>query len=514
MLQDALTTPSDTELSADVCIVGGGPAGMTLATEFASHGQRAIVLESGGLVAEPDAQDLNDGRVVGMDYAGLQPTRHRQVGGTANTWNTPLADSIGAKYVPLDPADVAHGSGDAFTDWPFDLAHLRPYYERAQALCGLGPFDYTGARWCDAGDTFSLPDERLRRSVYQFGPADVFTAILPERMGASDTVTLLYHATACGLRFDGPRDTVSSIEVTTLAGGRFRIHARVFVLAAGAVENARLLLLSREPGQDAPGDGNGWVGRCFMEHPRDQALRLIPDRAEVYRQAAFYDRHEGMDGTTVAGRIAVEPPVGDGNGDAGKPPSASISLLPLPRAPTVGERLLRRAVRHLPRCFQRHPPSGYGWSRLADPERFFRGFQLLVNLEQRPEPENRLVLGRDVDRLGLSRVELHWQWRPEDQASLERLRDSIEGALEAAGIGRVERSPDAAPDLNAHHHAGTTRMHRDPRYGVVDGDTRVHGVDNLYVTGASVFPTAGFANPTLTIVALALRLGDHLRNRL
>lgn len=508
MLQDALTSPGEADLHADVCIVGGGPAALALAAEFDAHGQRAIVLESGGLDAETDAQDLNDGRVFGADYAGLRHTRQRQVGGTANAWNTPLTDSVGAKYVPLDAADVARGAGDGYMDWPFDLDHLRPHYERAQALCGLGPFDYTGARWCDPRNTFALPDERLRRSVYQFGRADVFTAVLPERIRASDSVTLLYHATACLLHFDG--DTVASIEAATPAGERFRIRARVFVLAAGAVENARLLLLSREAGRDAPGDGSGWVGRCFLEHPRDSALCLIPERAEVYRQAAFYDRHEGKDGTTVAGRLAVEPRTDDGE----KQPNASISLLPLPKIPGIGERLLRRACRHLPHRFRRNPPTGYGWSRLANPERFFRGFQLLVNLEQRPEPENRLVLGRDVDRLGLRRVELHWQWRPADQARLERLRDSIAGALEATGIGRVERTPDAAPDLNAHHHAGTTRMHRDPRYGVVDGDTRVHGVDNLYVTGASVFPTAGFANPTLTIVALALRLGDHLRSRL
>jgi choline dehydrogenase-like flavoprotein len=135
-------------------------------------------------------------------------------------------------------------------------------------------------------------------------------------------------------------------------------------------------------------------------------------------------------------------------------------------------------------------------------------------LEQRPDPENRVVLARRRDCFGVPRAELHWRWRAEEQAALEKLRTFLAAELETAGLGRVEIRPGQRPDPNAHHHSGTTRMHEDPRYGVVDGDARVHGTDNLYVTGASVFPSAGFANPTLTIVALALRLADHLKQRI
>ena len=157
---------------------------------------------------------------------------------------------------------------------------------------------------------------------------------------------------------------------------------------------------------------------------------------------------------------------------------------------------------------------GYGWSALPDPAVVFEAFQVIVNLEQRPHPENRVVLAGTRDPLGVPRVELQWRWRAEEQAALERLRGALGGWLEDSGLGRVSIQAGARPDPNAHHQAGTTRMHPDPRHGVVDPDGRVHGTDNLYVTGASVFPTAGFANPTLTIVALALRLADHLKQRL
>jgi len=155
---------------------------------------------------------------------------------------------------------------------------------------------------------------------------------------------------------------------------------------------------------------------------------------------------------------------------------------------------------------------GYGWSGKRALE--CDAFQLLINVEQRPNPENRIVLSSDHDFFGVPRPVLHWRWRPEEQEQLERLRAVLTSGLEAARLGRVRFRAGSRPDPNSHHHAGTTRMHIDPRFGVVDADGRVHGMDNLYVTGGSAFPTAGFANPTLTIVALALRLAQHLSQRI
>jgi choline dehydrogenase-like flavoprotein len=156
------------------------------------------------------------------------------------------------------------------------------------------------------------------------------------------------------------------------------------------------------------------------------------------------------------------------------------------------------------------PSAGYGWSRYADLPSAFDGFRLLINLEQRPHPDNRVVLGQGTDALGVPVAHLHWRWRNEEQRELERVRSLVTGAIEAAGLGRVRLAGATTPDPNSHHHAGTTRMSEDPRDGVVDSTGRVHQLENLFVTGASVFPTAGFANPTLTIVALADRLAGHL----
>ena len=247
------------------------------------------------------------------------------------------------------------------------------------------------------------------------------------------------------------------------------------------------------------------------EHPRDYALTLIPRSTELFQQATFYDLHPARDGTIVGGRIALDSTI---IRNAGLP-NASITLMPRAKNPPARlPRIVSRFASYLYRFIGSEPQSGYGWSRKQNLSQIFDAFQLVINVEQRPNPENRVVLAQGRDLLGVPQVHLFWHWGDEEQANLERLRKVIASALEAGGLGRVEVSTGLRPDPNAHHHAGTTRMHADPRWGVVNADGRVHGTDNLYVTGASTLCRAGFANPTLTIVALALRLADHLKQTL
>jgi choline dehydrogenase-like flavoprotein len=283
------------------------------------------------------------------------------------------------------------------------------------------------------------------------------------------------------------------------------IAADVFVLAAGAVENARMLLmlLLHSETSGLIGAGHRWIGRCFMEHPRDTAMTLTPGGVDVIRHAGFYDAFTSSDGTTVIGRVAFEdgPPCGTDL------PNMSISLLPVERE-TGRFRVLWRRVLH------ERSVTAYGWSQQADPAAQIERFRLVVNLEQRPDPSNRVTLGSERDSLGQLRPTLHWRWGPSAQAQLERLREVVARAFEDAHVGQVTWQPGQPPDPNAHHHSGTTRMAADSEHGVVDVDARVFGCDNLYVTGASVMPTAGVANPALTIVALAARLAEHLRTRL
>lgn len=513
---DARGIPDGTVLDADLCIVGAGPAGLALAREFIGKKTTVLIVESGGARPDDALQQLNEGRVVGDPYAGLRRTRHRGVGGAANLWNTDLPGGRGAKYVPLDRDDFVARDGVARDAWPFDFPHLEPYYRRAQTVVGIGPFAYDATSWVDdAHPCLPLGGTRLSTAVYQFGLADLFTGSHPRAIAESDNVTVCAYATVCRLRTDGTGRKIVDAEARSVSGAHVRVRAAVFVLAAGAVENARLLLVSGDATSGGVGNRHGWVGRCFMEHPRDLALTLRPHSRDLFRHAAFYDVHPSRNGAVVMGRLALE----ERTTRDQDLPNASITLLPAARPPASPGGRAARLLAPLRRLAAGARGAAYasvphGWSRMPDLAVAFDAFQLLVNLEQRPHPDNRVVLSRGRDRLGTARVELRWRWRPDDQAGVERLRAVLAAELEAAGLGRIDIHRGLRPDPNAHHHAGTTRMHVDARWGVADGDGRVHDTDNLYVAGASVFPTAGFANPTLTIVALALRLADHLQRRL
>ena len=153
-----------------------------------------------------------------------------------------------------------------------------------------------------------------------------------------------------------------------------------------------------------------------------------------------------------------------------------------------------------------------GWSDLPDKPKEFGSFEVCHLVEQLPDPENRLTLAPEVDPLGRRKVKLDCRLREPDLAGFRRLVEIFGPEFRRAGLGRFEAFPPTNyTPSGSGHHCGTTRMDPDPRRGVVDIHGRVHGVSNLFVTGSSVFPTASYANPTLTIVALAIRLADQIR---
>lgn len=466
---DARQQPEGKELAGDICIIGAGPSGLTLAAALVESGQSIVLLESGSWKSDERTDRLNDGPTHGWPYAGLGRTRHRQIGGTPHHWNTWFEGKKYARYAPLDPVDLERPG------WPFGFDTLEPWYREAQRLCRLEPFGYEAHRALLNSGTPALTTR-----IYQYGPAEVFTLALPQQLREASNVILCHSATVCQLHAEAS-GRLARVEAKTLDGITLSVTAGTFVLAAGAVENARLLLSSL-------GNHSGWVGRCFMEHPRDRSITFRPS-SETRKHLDFYELHRSLEGAIITGRLALRPEVLRQR----SLPNASMTFLP-----TGGDGLL-------PRILQR--------VGLITRNRLSRSatVQVLINLEQLPHPDNRIVLSKELDELGVPRPELHWEWRTEEQEALHRLRTLIAGEL--GSIGSVQLDHSSHPDPNAHHHAGTTRMHADPAQGVVDSDGKVHGMANVFVTGSSILPSAGFANPALTIVALALRLADHLIRR-
>lgn len=489
---DAQAFTDGTTLDTDVCIVGAGPAGLVLAAELIGQRCDVILLESGAARPEAAILGLNDGDSVGDVYAGLGETRRRGIGGTSAAWNTTVARAPAAKFAPLDAADFEERPDRPYGGWPFGIAELRGDYERAQRICALGAFGYDAARWNETRRSpWPATGPNLVSRVYQLGSRDAFIAPLYAAIVRATNVRLCVHATALAIQPDGSRRRIGGITVGSPGGAPWTVRAKRVVLAAGAVENARMLLLA---GNDSP-----WVGRGFMEHPRDRALSLRSRDAALLERSSFYDLWRAANGSWVMGRLALE----NAALATGEVLNASATLFPRLRP---GARRLRAA---LPEPIaRRFPNESHGWSGRWSTRRASNGFTLLLNLEQTPHPENRVTLSQRRDAFGVPLPCLDWRWRDDDQRRLERLRSIVVTELDA--IGTITVDPEARLDPNAHHHSGTTRMHENPMHGVTDRHGRVHAMDNVYVAGASIFPTAGFANPVLTIVALALRLARHL----
>src|SRR3954470_11592968 len=233
----------------DVCIVGAGAAGITLALELEATGLRVCLLEAGGAVYEPETQRLFEGQVRGHNYPPLRDTRVGALGGSTTVW--------AGWCRPLEPID--------FDDWPFGLDELRPWYARAHEISGLAAFDYDPEHWADvlgsAGllqrdPTFS--NEIFHIQVQHFGDR------YRERLEHSKTIALVLHAPVTRLRMEGGACT--AVEIRTLNGNDFEIQADRFVLAGGGIENPRILLLSAEQPAAAPGNAGGLLGRYFADH--------------------------------------------------------------------------------------------------------------------------------------------------------------------------------------------------------------------------------------------------------
>ncbi len=498
-------------IETPLCIIGAGPAGLVIAASLAARGHEVMILESGHANADSEAQLLNQGEVIGDPYAGLAATRHRQVGGTTGVWNTPADGGAGAKYAPLDPCDLAPRWREAPDGWPFDFAVLAPYYRQARQWCGLGePAETLITSVTEPhglGDTYEAPRQPVRRAVYQIGSRAALIDPLRATIATSTTARLLTGSTVVHIEV---RRADVVLHVATAAGRRFRVQAQRAVLAAGAVENARLLLIAAADGSGVH-DTSGWMGRGFMEHPRDRTLSITPASTNTYAALHRYDVHRDHAGGLQLERLALCADVVQAvDATSARQPlllNASATLIPMLHSRA---RRARRMLHRLGAPTRWLPPDGHGWSAHHGPLQRFCGIGVLLNVEQPPHHDNAIVLSTTRDLHGTPRATLHWRWHAEDHERLITLRAVFAKAIDAMGIGKVQVGPDVPPDPNAHHHAGTTRMHRDPRHGVVDADGQLHGVPSLFVAGASTFPTAGYANPTLTIVALALRLADHL----
>lgn len=468
--------PDETPLSADVCIVGAGPAGLTLASELAAKGITSLLCEGGDLEYTSESQDCYAGETVGHDYHYLDAARLRFLGGTSNHWTGVCAD--------LEPEDLGPKPFAPQTGWPIDMAEFRPYITRARALLGLPPT--LMPRRIFEGE-FARLDVKVTRRLR-------FRDIYLDSLKTSERITTLLHANLTGVERDGTR--ITGVQVQSYSGRRVTLRARHFIIACGGIENARLLMHLNETHGTGFGAASGALGAYFTEHPHgklgeyvffdDDQLHFPRYGPRISRGWAHFAATEDFlnQNQCLNVRIKLVP-----YREEGKRQVVDDLLC---RAPKLAQRLRDDLV-----C----------------------AGEVGMVLEQVPLAENRVELGAERDRFGIRRPVLHWRVTAPDYQSIRAVATAFAKHLAEQDLGRMSISDwvfdptmEVAhnEDLTAYHHIGTTRMAATEAEGVTDPDCRVFGSENLFLAGSSVFPSAGHANPTAPIIALSLRLADHL----
>jgi choline dehydrogenase-like flavoprotein len=540
------------ELLADVCVIGGGPAGLALVFALLGTGLRVTLLEGGN---DREPQELRDIQLTGEEpyvQSSIHVTRAAYLGGTSGLWSYRMSNEDpegglrGCRYAPLDDIDFEHRAAVPHGGWPFGRAELDPWYAAAQPVCGLGRFDYTPEGWSRPGaQPLPLNQELTGTQMFQFAPSTAFTDDVLSALRADPNVQILTDANVTSLEpdagADGDTKRIGSVRFQRPDGSAGVVRARATVLAAGGIENSRLLLIGDQAVRGGLGNDHDQVGRYWMEHPQARGGMLIsPPEARLMSRLGLYDAHDA-EGTKVMAKLTVPQDTVRALGLI----STSVMLLPRDdvlarpafqaytelrspsgRASSRAHKLnlAGRLAIGVPdllkarKVVAKHPGLDHnGWT--ARPESAgLRVFEMAHQTEQTPDPDNRITLAPERDRYGRSIPKLHWRWSTEDRERLRRARDLYAQAFAEAGLGTViQRDWDQGrPRMvgGNHHHMGGTRISPTSRTGVVDADLKVHGVQNLFVTGSSVFPAGGSVNPTLTIVALSLRLADHVKRSL
>ncbi len=517
MIHDFQTYDGNGIIEYDICIVGAGAAGIAIGRDFFGRRERVVLLESGGLDYEDATQALYDGETSGVPYYELMDCRLRYFGGTVNHW--------GGMCSRLDPIDFQVRDWVPHSGWPVTFDELTPYYARTHPIFDLGDFNYDQAESSPAGITYlDLDPEFLVHKLWRYSvPPTNIAEKFQDEFRRRTNVDLMLHANLVEIETDDQARRVETLLVRSLTGKTARIRARVFVLAMGGIEIPRMLLASNRVMPMGLGNRHDLVGRYFMEHLRVTGGTIVfsGDWHKSYE-------HLPLDNGEIRSAIRPSPTM-----QAREKLLNSMTMfgeVDRIRWTSKGYGSLFVLKEHLLNGELPDDLSRELWNIITDVDGIVGGFfeksdfrtYITIEGEQAPNPESRITLIDQRDALGIPRIKLNWQLSPIDKRTIRRFVDTIARELGRLDSGRLKMADWLAdPDdlswtdelIGENHHIGTTRMADHPRRGVVDRNCRVFGIDNLYVASSSIFATSGCANPTMNLTAFALRLADHLKER-
>ncbi len=495
MFKDIKDLSFDKENSYDVCIVGSGPAGISVVKKLLNSKYKIALLESGGLYPEDDYQVLNEGKNSGPSFLSLDHSRMRSFGGAGLLWAGWCA--------PFESNEFEKKSFLNLSGWPISLKDLEIYYKEAAKILGISYDKFYDKKLI--GETtreknfkeFFRDESLLKATVFQVSSPENRNLAEKYRLDLenSNNTDVIFHSTVTNINLSDNGKDVDNVSISDLSGSRTNIKAKIFVLACGALENPRILLSSNKFYKNGIGNSEGLVGSCFMSHPG------INNVGEIYK----ISRGKCFNGPKKELNYKV-----------------SFEISPK-------ERFRQKILRHSlsiknSDLIKKSDYSNFflimkkTFCQIIGKKYFSNNWNLTVGLEQPPTSSNYLKLDNKTDQLGIPKINMYWN----KISSIERdtVIKSVDTMAKELGIlntGRIKLKEDLLSgkafniDDPINHHIGTTRMSDSYKTGVVDKNCKVFGLSNLYIAGSSVFATSSIVNPTYTIVALSLRLGEYLK---
>jgi choline dehydrogenase-like flavoprotein len=508
---DARQLDDNSVIEGDVCIIGAGAAGISIALEWMNTSFKVILLEGGGFEYDDKVQELYRGKTTGQRYYPLKSSRLHYFGGTTGHW--------GGGCSVFDPISFQKRDWVDYSGWPFTDKDLVPFYKRAHVNLDLGIYEFNLNYWQKKNPELIplLPNEDVFwNKLWRYSPPTRFGEKYKDTIVNAKNIHLYTYANVVDIQANENVSLINEVTVKNYARKKHKVKARYFILACCSIQNARLLLAANKQSPKGLGNDNDLVGRYFMEHAEVKAAELWLNELNALK---LYMRTPPNIKTELAMTATKQAEYRILNG--------IVSFTPLTLARKIPP-MIESWTKDDPREAMEYERIVYTIASGSRISRFFdsnkdKAYELIVRMEQSPNPLSRVTLDTEKDELGVPRAILNWAFTSLEKKSLRKIFEVLGQQVGLAGIGRIrlkeelqDERDESMPSSTSGgwHHMGTTRMNEDPKQGVVDANCKIHGIDNLFAAGSSCYPTGGAVNPTLTLVALSLRLSDHLKEKI
>lgn len=529
MIIDGRSVVEGETLDCNICIVGAGAAGITLAHELSNQDMKVLLLESGGLKYQKNIECLNKGEVDIKTHTPLEEYRRRHFGGATTAW--------GGRCVPFDESDFESKSYVAYSGWPITKQDLYPYYERAHTYCEIGAYNYSASKiFAHNEESKSMIPGLISEDIsldqlYLFSPPTNFGKRYLDALKKSQNINIVLYANCLNIATDADGNSVQHLIFASLRKNNFRVRAQQYILATGGLEVTRLLLLSNDVHKQGIGNRFNLLGRYYMGH-----LNSFIKVQFSTNKPIIWNYQRLANGTYYQHSIAIREDKRKQYGLLNQrffverpnfsDPSHHNGIL---SATYVAKSLINKTEiiyfgEHIKNIVG-DPPGmldfSYQWitKRILSKNKLpsvivenkLNLYTLRIDSEQVPNPNSQVTLSDKKDIFGLHQLKVDWRYSDLDILSIEKSVKLLDQALNNCGVGKVLSLPTKPEGPQGGHYLGTTRMSSLPQHGVVDENCKVHDLSNLYIASSSVFSTSSYANPTLTVVALAIRLADHMK---